>query len=113
MSELLNVRVIVAVVALVVVRQFSAQRVGERRRWWLLPVILLIVALRSDGALDPRHETFSGVMPGAGLVLGLATGAGWGRTARMWQGPDESVWSRGTRATLHVRVGGIALRVDG
>ncbi|MFC8229359.1 DUF1453 domain-containing protein [Streptomyces sp. NPDC057287] len=112
MSELFNVLVIVAVVALVVVRQFSAQRVGDQKRWWVLPVVLFIVALRSDGALDPRHETLSAVMLGVGLVLGLVTGAGWGWTARLWQGPDASVWSRGTRATLFVWAGGIALRVS-
>ncbi|MFD6275895.1 DUF1453 domain-containing protein [Streptomyces sp. NPDC060209] len=112
MSELFNVLVILAVVALVVVRQFSAQRVGEQKRWWVLPVVLFIVALRSDGALDPRHETLSAVMLGAGLVVGLVTGAGWGWTARLWQGPDDSFWSRGTRATLFVWVGGMALRVS-
>ncbi|MFJ8882046.1 DUF1453 domain-containing protein [Streptomyces sp. NPDC102402] len=111
MSELFDVLVIVAVVALVAARQFSAQRVGDRKRWWVLPVILSIVALRSDGVLDPRHETLSAAMLGAGLVLGLVTGAGWGWTARLWQESDESVWSRGTRATLFVWAGGIALRV--
>ncbi|WP_405692007.1 DUF1453 domain-containing protein [Streptomyces sp. NBC_01185] len=112
MSELFNVLVTAAVVALVVVRQFSAQRVGDRGRWWVLPTVLFLVALRSDGALDPRHETLSAVVLGAGLVVGLFTGAGWGWTARLWQGPDESVWSRGTRATAFVWAGGIALRVS-
>ncbi|MFJ3704712.1 MULTISPECIES: DUF1453 domain-containing protein [unclassified Streptomyces] len=110
MPELFNVLVIVAVVALVIVRQFSAQRVGDGRRWWVLPVVLLVVALRTDGALDPRHETLSATMLGAGLVVGLVTGAGWGWTARLWQGPDASFWSRGTTATVFVWVGGTALR---
>ncbi|MFE6183086.1 DUF1453 domain-containing protein [Streptomyces sp. NPDC056465] len=112
MSELFNVLVMVAVVALVVVRQFSTQRVGDRRRWWVLPAVLFIVALRSDGALDHRHEALSALMLGAGLVVGLLTGAGWGWTARLWQGPDESVWSRGTRATVFVWAGGIGLRLS-
>ncbi|MFD5037209.1 DUF1453 domain-containing protein [Streptomyces sp. NPDC058378] len=111
MAELVNVLVIVAVVALVVVRQFSAQRVGDRKRWWVLPVVLLVVALRGDGALDPRHEALSVVILGASLVVGLVTGAGWGWTARLWQAPDETLWSRGTRATVFVWAGGIMLRV--
>ncbi|MEU9360542.1 DUF1453 domain-containing protein [Streptomyces sp. NPDC048301] len=112
MSELFNVLVIIAVVAFVVVRQFSDRRVGEQRRWWLLPAVLLVVALRSDGAVDPHHETLSAAMLGAALVTGLATGAGWGWTARLRQGPDDSVWSRGTRATAFVWAGGIAVRVS-
>jgi hypothetical protein len=100
MSELFDVLVVGAVVAFVVVRQFSAQRVGDRRRWWVLPVILSVVALRSDGALDPRHETLSAAVLGAGFVVGLVTGAGWGWTTRLWQEADASFWSRGTRATL-------------
>ncbi|MFJ8862631.1 DUF1453 domain-containing protein [Streptomyces sp. NPDC102451] len=111
MAGLFNVLVITAVVALVVVRQFSAQRVGEQKRWWVLPVILFIVALRSDGALDPRHGALSAVLLGAGLVVGLVTGAGWGWTARLWQGPERTLWSRGTRATAFIWAGGIALRV--
>ncbi|MFE3518747.1 DUF1453 domain-containing protein [Streptomyces sp. NPDC059166] len=112
MSELFNILVIITVVALVVVRQFSDRRIGETRRWWLLPAVLFVVALRSDGAIDPHHETLSAAMLGAALVAGLATGAGWGWTARLWQGPDDSVWSRGTRATLFVWAGGIAVRVS-
>ncbi|WP_405665859.1 DUF1453 domain-containing protein [Streptomyces sp. NBC_01166] len=112
MAELFNVLVIFAVAAFVVVRQFSAQRVGDQERWWVLPVIMAVVALRGGGALDPRHETLSSVMLGAGLVVGLVTGAGWGWTARLWQGPDETFWSRGTRATFCVWAAGIALRVS-
>uniref|UniRef100_A0AAU3GVC5 DUF1453 domain-containing protein n=1 Tax=Streptomyces sp. NBC_01401 TaxID=2903854 RepID=A0AAU3GVC5_9ACTN len=112
MTELVKVSVTVAVVALVVVRQFSAQRVGDRKRWWVLPVVLCVVALRGDDVLDPHHETLSAALLGAGLVVGLVTGAGWGWTARLWQEPDESFWSRGTKATLFVWAGGIGLRVS-
>ncbi|MGW0784495.1 DUF1453 domain-containing protein [Streptomyces sp. NPDC002913] len=111
MSGLANVLAIVAVVALVVVRQCSAQRIGDQKRWWLLPAILLYVALRNDGALDPHHEALSALMLAAGVVVGLVTGAGWGWTSRLWQEPDASVWSRGTKATAFVWAGGMALRV--
>ncbi|MFF2727335.1 DUF1453 domain-containing protein [Streptomyces sp. NPDC058008] len=111
MPELFNVLVIVAVVALIVSRQFSARRVGDGKRWWILPLVLSVVALRGDGALDDRHVALSAVMLCAGLVVGLVTGAGWGWTARLWQGPDASVLSRGTRATALVWAGGITLRL--
>ncbi|MEU0137486.1 DUF1453 domain-containing protein [Streptomyces sp. NPDC006296] len=110
MAELLDILVTVAVAVFVVVRQLSARRVGDGKRWWVLPVILLVVALRADGVLDLRHEAVSAAMLGAGLVVGLVTGAGWGWTTRLWQGPDGSLWSRGTRATAFVWAGGIALR---
>ncbi|MFJ8751413.1 DUF1453 domain-containing protein [Streptomyces sp. NPDC102441] len=112
MAEFFDVLVIVAVVALVVVRQFSPQRVRDLKRWWVLPLILFVVALRSDGALDARHESLSAVILGAGLVVGLVTGAGWGWTTRLWQEADGSLWSRGTRAGLCIWAGGVALRVS-
>ncbi|MFF4248011.1 DUF1453 domain-containing protein [Streptomyces sp. NPDC001822] len=112
MSRLFDVLVICAVLALLVARQFSAQRVGDERRWWVLPAVLTFVALKSDGVIDPHHEAISGAMLGAGLLVGLITGAGWGWTARLWQEPDASVWSRGTRATLFIWAGGMGLRVS-
>ncbi|WP_329041151.1 DUF1453 domain-containing protein [Streptomyces sp. NBC_00178] len=112
MSGLFDILVICAVVALLVVRQFSAQRVGDERRWWLLPAVLTLVALKNDGVLDPRHEAMSGAMLGAGLLVGLVTGAGWGWTARLWQEPDASVWSQGTKATFFVWAAGMGLRVS-
>ncbi|MFD9504506.1 DUF1453 domain-containing protein [Streptomyces sp. NPDC060035] len=110
MSALFPVLAIAAVVALVVVRQFTAQRIGDDKRWWVLPGILLIFSARNDGALDPHQEAVSALILGAGLVVGLVTGAGWGWTAGLWREPDGSVWSRGTRATVLVWVGGLALR---
>ncbi|MGW4231377.1 DUF1453 domain-containing protein [Streptomyces sp. NPDC004980] len=112
MPGFFNVLVIAAVVAIVVVRQFFDRRIGDEKRWWVLPGILLLVAVREDGVLDPHHEALSAVVLGAGLLLGLVTGAGWGWTARLWPGPDDSVWSRGTRATVFVWAGGLALRAS-
>ncbi|MFF5900048.1 DUF1453 domain-containing protein [Streptomyces argenteolus] len=111
MSGLFNVLVIVAVVALVVTRQLSARRVGDDERWWVLPAVLLLVALCDDGTIDPRHEALSVVLLGAGIVVGLVTGAGWGWTSRLWLQPDRSVWSRATKATAFVWAGGVGGRV--
>ncbi|NED88308.1 DUF1453 family protein [Streptomyces sp. SID11233] len=111
MSGLVNVLVIVAVIALVVVRQCSARQISGDRRWWLLPGILLVMALREPGLVDRHHETLSVVVLGAELVVGLVTGAAWGWTARLWRAEDGSLWSKGTRATVYVWTGGLVLRV--
>lgn len=111
MSGLVNVLVIVAVIALVVVRQCSARQISGDRRWWLLPGILLVMALREPGLVDRHHETLSVAVLGAELVVGLVTGAAWGWTARLWRAEDGSLWSRGTRATVYVWTGGLVLRV--
>ncbi|AEN12818.1 MULTISPECIES: DUF1453 family protein [unclassified Streptomyces] len=112
MPELVNTLLIVAVIALVVVRQFSAQKITADQRWWVLPGVLLLVAARNGAVLDPRHGTLSVLLLAAGLLVGLVTGAGWGWTARMWQGPDGSVWSNGTKATVWVWSAGLALRAS-
>lgn len=108
MSGLVNVLVIVAVIALV--RQCSAQRISPGRRWWVLPGVLLVVALREPGIVDPRHQSLALGILVAELAVGLVTGAGWGWTARLWRESDGSLWSKGTKATAFVWVGGLALR---
>ncbi|MEU9621193.1 MULTISPECIES: DUF1453 domain-containing protein [unclassified Streptomyces] len=110
MSGLVNVLVIVAVVAVVVVRQCSARRISDDRRWWILPGILLVVSLRDHGLVDAHHEALSVAVLGAELAVGLATGAGWGWTSRLWREADGSLWSKGTKATVLVWTGGLALR---
>ncbi|MFF4252811.1 DUF1453 domain-containing protein [Streptomyces sp. NPDC001663] len=111
MSGLVNALVIAAVVVLVIVRQFRAQRIGSDRRWWLVPVILGVVALREPGIVDTHHRTESIVLLGAELLIGLAMGAGWAWTTRIWAEPDGTVWSKSTKASVTVWIGGIALRV--
>ncbi|MFF4805195.1 DUF1453 domain-containing protein [Streptomyces sp. NPDC001351] len=111
MSGLVNALAIAAVVVLVVVRQFRAQQIGVGRRWWLLPVVLAFVALREPGVVDAHHPTESVVLLGAELLVGLATGAGWAWTTRIWAEPDGTVWSKSTKASVMVWIVGIALRV--
>ncbi|MFI2641186.1 DUF1453 domain-containing protein [Streptomyces sp. NPDC018610] len=111
MSGLVDALAIVAVAALVISRQFRARRLDTDRRWWVLPVILAVVALRGPGLLDAHHRTGSAVLLGAELVLGLATGAGWAWTTRIWTEPDGAVWTKSTRAGIAVWLGGIVLRV--
>ncbi|MET7478891.1 DUF1453 domain-containing protein [Streptomyces sp. NPDC005648] len=111
MSGLVNALAIAAVVVLVVVRQFRTQQMGTGRRWWLVPAVLAVVALREPGIVDARHRTGSVLLLGAELLIGLATGAGWAWTTRIWAEPDGTVWSRSTKASVTVWIVGIALRV--
>ncbi|MGW1105610.1 DUF1453 domain-containing protein [Streptomyces sp. NPDC002540] len=110
MSGLIDILVIVAVVVVVVIRQCSARRISDSKRWWILPGALLVLSLRGPGLLDPRHSALSAAVLGAELVVGLVTGAGWGWTSRLWREADGSLWSRGTKATVFVWTGGLALR---
>jgi hypothetical protein len=110
MSGLVNALVIVAVVALVIARQFRARRIDTDRRWWLLPLILVIVALREPGMIDAHHRTESVALLAAELLIGLAMGAGWAWTTRLWREPDGVVWAKSTRASAAVWIVGIALR---
>ncbi|MGW2743683.1 DUF1453 domain-containing protein [Streptomyces sp. NPDC001450] len=111
MSGLVNVLMIVAVVAVVLVRQFRARAIDTDRRWWLLPVILAVVALREPGILDAHHRAESAVLLAVEVLIGLATGAGWAWTTRIWTASDGVVWSKSTKASVMVWLVGIALRV--
>ncbi|CAL9293034.1 MULTISPECIES: DUF1453 family protein [Streptomyces] len=111
MSGLVDALVIVAVAALVIARQFRADRMDGERRWWLLPALLTVVALREPGILDSQHPTASALLLGAELLVGLATGAGWAWTTRIWSDPDGSVWCRSSKASAAVWAVGIGLRV--
>lgn len=99
MSGLVDASVIVAVIALVFVRQFRARRIDTEKRWWLLPALLTVVALREPGMIDAHHSMTSIVLLGAELFTGLAIGAGWAWTTRIWVEPDGAVWSKSTKAS--------------
>ncbi|WP_191876919.1 DUF1453 family protein [Streptomyces filipinensis] len=111
MSGFANALVIVAVAAIVIARQFRARAINTDRRWWLIPVILGVVALREPGILDAHHRTESAVLLVVELLVGLATGAGWAWTTRIWTEPDGVVWTKSTKASIAVWVVGIALRI--
>lgn len=111
MSGLVNALLIAAVAALVIVRQLRESRVDTDRRWWVLPGILAVLVLREPHLLDPHHPTVSALLLSADLLVGLATGAGWAWTTRIWVEAAGVVWSRGTKASVAVWGGGIGLRV--
>ena len=110
MSGLVDALVVLAVAVLVITRQFRTQRIAEDRRWWVVPAVLVFLVLREPGLLDPHHRTVSALLLGAEFLIGLATGAGWAWTTRIWRTPDGVVWSRSTKASVLVWTVGIALR---
>jgi hypothetical protein len=109
MSGLVDVLAILAVVVVVVARQFRTRRIAADRRWWVVPAVLFFLAVREPGLIDPGHRTASAVLLGAELLIALATGLGWAWTTRVWA-QDGAVWSRGSKAGVLVWVTGIALR---
>ncbi|MET9448372.1 DUF1453 domain-containing protein [Streptomyces cinerochromogenes] len=111
MPGLVNALVIVAVVAVVIARQFRTRAIDTDRRWWLLPVVLAVVALREPGVLDAHHRAESAALLTVELLIGLATGAGWGWTTRIWTASDGVIWTRSTKASVAVWGVGVALRV--
>ncbi|MFD1658632.1 DUF1453 domain-containing protein [Streptomyces caeni] len=111
MSGLADALLLTAAVVLIVVRQFRARRITADRRWWSIPLVLGLLAMRKPGVLDHHHPAESALLLGAELLTGLATGAGWAWTTRIWTEPDGTVWSRSTKASVAVWLGGVALRV--
>ncbi|MEV5280663.1 DUF1453 domain-containing protein [Streptomyces sp. NPDC051993] len=110
MSALFNVLIAVAVVALVLFRQFKPQQLTGSR-WWVVPAVLGFLAVKDGGLIDPHHHTASVTLLGAEVVTGVLMGLGWGWTTRIWTESDGTVWSRGTKATAGVWVAGIVLRL--
>ncbi|MEV7782630.1 DUF1453 domain-containing protein [Kitasatospora sp. NPDC088351] len=111
MTGLVNVLVIIAVIALVARRQLRAQRLDTERRFWLLPVILAVLALRDPRLVDQAHPGLSVALLAASLLAVLAMGCVWGWTVRLWHGKDGAVWAQGTRATVAAWAGLIAIRL--
>ncbi|WP_438485474.1 DUF1453 domain-containing protein [Streptomyces sp. S186] len=112
MTGLLNIAVLVAVVAFVFGRQFTAQRVSsEGRKGWLIPVVLIFMALRQPDLLDPAHHAASTGLLVATILIGLASGAAWAWTTRLWTDEQGTVWTKGTWAAAGVWLCAMALRL--
>lgn len=111
MSSVANLLVIAAVVVLVVQRQMRVQRLDTERRFWLLPLILGVLALRDPQLIDHRHTALSVALLAAGMVTVLAMGTVWGWTVRIWRASDGTVLLKGTKATLAAWGGMIAIRI--
>lgn len=111
MNELLYALVIVAAIALLGVRQSRPRRIGgDGRSALVLPAVLVIIGISQGHLIDPHHHALSLGLLAAELVVGLFMGLGWSATSRLWTERDGTVFSRGTRGTALVWLGGIAAR---
>ncbi|MFG2843283.1 DUF1453 domain-containing protein [Kitasatospora sp. NPDC048296] len=111
MPAVANLLVIAAVTVLVVQRQMRVQRLDTERRFWLLPLILGVLALRDPQIIDHQHAALSAALLAAGMVAVLAMGTVWGWTVRIWRAADGTVLLKGTKTTLAAWGGMIAIRI--
>ncbi|MEU4209104.1 DUF1453 domain-containing protein [Streptomyces sp. NPDC026206] len=112
MSGPLDLAVIAGVCALVLARQLKAQKVvSDAKGWAILPAVLIFMSVREPGLIDPDHRAVSVALLAAGTLAGLATGAGWAWTTRIWADASGAVWAKGNGATAAIWLGGVALRL--
>ena len=111
MSDLGNALLIVAVIGVVVVRQVRPRRITAGGRWWLVPLVMGGLALRDGGLVDSGHRGASVALLVAETAIGALLGLAWAATTRVWTAEDGEVWAQGTRVTVAVWLGGIAVRV--
>ncbi|MEU5050534.1 DUF1453 family protein [Streptomyces sp. NPDC021096] len=112
MSGPLDAAVIVGVCALVLARQLKPQQVvSDAKSWAVLPAVLIFMSVREPGLIDPDHRPVSLALLAAGVLAGLAAGAGWAWTTRIWTDASGAVWAKGSAATAAIWLGGAALRV--
>jgi hypothetical protein len=111
MSGIADALVAVAIVALVIARQVRPRRVSEGRSWWILPAVLVFLAVRQGGWTDPHHEAASVALLAAELAVGVCMGTVWAFTSRIWRDEAGVAWVKGTKATAAAWIGGILLRV--
>ncbi|WP_433340418.1 DUF1453 domain-containing protein [Streptomyces sp. CA-253872] len=111
MSGALEILLVVAAVLLIAFRLFRAQRIDGGRRWWLLPAILAVVALRQPGLVDHTHPSAAVTLLLLNVLVGLLTGAAWAWTSRVWREADGSLWSSGSKTAGAVWCGGILIRL--
>ncbi|MEU3567245.1 DUF1453 domain-containing protein [Kitasatospora sp. NPDC036755] len=111
MTTFVNLLVVAAALVLVARRQMRAQRLDSERRFWLLPLILGVLALRDPQIIDHQHTALSVALLAAGLVAVLGMGSVWGWTVRLWRAADGSVMAKGTKATVAAWIGMIAIRI--
>jgi hypothetical protein len=109
MHEALNGLIVVAVVAIVIVRRFARRRVDERRLL-VIPLVVGVIGIAQGRPIDTHHAGLSTGLLAAEIVAALLLGLGLGATMRVWREADGSLWSRGTWATFGVFVASIVIR---
>jgi hypothetical protein len=111
MSGLVNALVILAVVGVVIARQLRPRKVTAGGRCWLIPALMVVLAVRDGGIVDSAHRDASMTMLAVEIVVGVGMGVVWATTTRIWTEQDGSVWAQGTGATIGVWAVGIAIRI--
>ncbi|MFJ4918319.1 DUF1453 domain-containing protein [Streptomyces sp. NPDC088725] len=113
MSSILSTLLILAVVVLVLVRQFRPQRLtGGGHKWLVMPAVLVAVAFSQPGGfLDADARALSLLLLGAGLVTGLLMAMGWAWSSRIWTEPDGSTWAGATKLSVLFWLGGFVVRL--
>ena len=111
MSGMANALVILVVIGVVIARQLTPREVGAGR-WWLIPTVLVVLAIRDGGSLvDAHHQDAAVALLGGELLVGALTGAAWAVTTRVWTDSEGRAWAHGTKATIGVWLLGIGARV--
>ncbi|MET9219969.1 DUF1453 domain-containing protein [Streptomyces sp. NPDC088197] len=111
MSGLIDALVIVAVIGVVVTRQLRPRKVTGGRRWWLIPAVLVFMALRQHGLIDPEHRQTAVALLAVELVVAVGMGLAWAWTTRLWTERDGTVWAQGGKVTVAVWAAGVAVRI--
>jgi hypothetical protein len=111
MPGIARAALIAAVIVIVLVRQFRPQKITEdARRWWVLPVVLGFLALREPGLIDHDHRLAAAALLAVEILVGVATGAAWGWTSRVWVDGSGAVWIQGAKTTAAVWAGAVVCR---
>ncbi len=111
MSGMVNALVILAVIGVVIARQLTPRQVGSGR-WWLIPAVLVVLAIRDGGGLiDAHHQDAAVALLGAELIVGALMGLLWATTTRVWTDAEGKAWAQGTKASIGVWLLGIAARI--
>lgn len=110
MSGPVDALVIVAVVGAVIARQLRPRAVSAGGRWWLVPAVMVVLAVRQGGLIDPAHKDAALALLAAEMATGAAMGVVWATTTRMWTDKDGAIWAQGTSATIAVWAAGLAIR---
>ncbi|WP_037572033.1 hypothetical protein [Phaeacidiphilus oryzae] len=114
-TSLVNVVVGIAVAVLIIARQFSTRKYAgpgaNPRKFLVLPIVLVVLAVSEKGLVDKAHQGASIALLVAGVVVEAALACAWGFTTKVWRESDGSVYGKGTPAAIGVWLVMIAARL--
>jgi predicted histidine transporter YuiF (NhaC family) len=111
-SDVVNILIGVAVVALLIVRQLRTRPVRETSAVRIILILAIIGVIEMVDASKHHHVAASAV---ALIVFGLVLAAGFGAwratTVQVWRNGDGSAWRKGTTATAALWILAIATHI--